>query len=161
MNIFVLNLLLALIWSALHGDSSIQTLATGFFLGMITLWLIRPLIGGGGYYFRRFLAWVKLIVLFMRELIMSNISVARDIIRPRSEARPQIIEMPLDVKTDAGILLLTNLITLTPGTLTLDVSDDRKTAIIHAMFCSDPDEEIAGIKATLERWVIDAVEAHE
>ena len=55
---------------------------------------------------------------------------------------PAIIIMPLDVKTDAGILLVANLISLTPGTLSLDVSEDRKNLKIHAMFADDPEELI-------------------
>ena len=66
--------------------------------------------------------------------------------------------MPLDVKSDAGILLVTNLISLTPGTLSIDVSEDRKTLRIHAMFAEDPDEVVQQLKSGMEKWVIDAVE---
>ena len=66
--------------------------------------------------------------------------------------------MPLTVRSDEGILLVTNLISLTPGTLSLDVSEDRKTLTIHAMFASDPEALIASLKSGIERWVIDAVE---
>ncbi|MDO5657617.1 MAG: Na+/H+ antiporter subunit E [Paracoccus sp. (in: a-proteobacteria)] len=161
MNLFVLNLLLAIIWAALNEDSSLGALFTGFVLGFAILWITRPLLGGGGYYFKRALAWGRLVVLFTNELFWSCVTVAKDVMRKETAARPAIIEMPLDVKTDAGILMLTNLITLTPGTLTLDVSEDRKTAIIHAMFCDDPQAEIDGIKSGMERWVIDAIEAEQ
>ena len=161
MNLFVLNLLLAIVWSALNEDSSLDALFTGFVLGFAILWITRPLLGGGGGYFKRCIAWLRLVVLFTNELFWSCVTVAHDVMRARTAARPAIIELPLDVKTDAGILMLTNLITLTPGTLTLDVSKDRKTAYIHAMFCDDAEAEIAGIKNGMERWVIDAIEAEE
>lgn len=161
MNLFVLNLLLAIVWAALNEDSSLGALFTGFLLGFAVLWITRPLLGGGGAYFKRCIAWLRLVVLFTNELFWSCVTVAKDVMRVQTAARPRIVELPLDVKTDAGILMLTNLITLTPGTLTLDVSKDRKTAYIHAMFCDDPEAEIAGIKNGMERWVIDAIEAEE
>ncbi|MEM6465820.1 MAG: Na+/H+ antiporter subunit E, partial [Pseudomonadota bacterium] len=57
-----------------------------------------------------------------------------------------------------GILLVTNLISLTPGTLSIDVSEDRKTLKIHAMFADDPEAVCATLKSGMERWVIDALE---
>ena len=62
------------------------------------------------------------------------------------------------MKTDAGILLVTNLISLTPGTLSLDVSQDRRSLRFHAMFADDPEALKAGLKRGIERLVIDAVE---
>ncbi|MEL7166343.1 MAG: Na+/H+ antiporter subunit E [Pseudomonadota bacterium] len=81
-----------------------------------------------------------------------------DIVTPDHRSNPAIIDMPLDVKTDAGILLVTNLISLTPGTLSIDVSPDRKTLQLHVMFADDPDAVIRDLKQGMERWVIDAVE---
>lgn len=84
---------------------------------------------------------------------------AIDVLTPRHRSRPAIIEVPLDVKSDTGILLVTNLISLTPGTLSLDVSEDRKTLLVHAMFADDPDALRKSLKDGMERWVIDAVES--
>jgi multicomponent Na+:H+ antiporter subunit E len=66
--------------------------------------------------------------------------------------------MPLDAKDEMEILLVTNLISLTPGTLSLDVSEDRSTLFIHAMFADDPDEIRHQMKSGMERWVIEAME---
>ena len=101
-----------------------------------------------------FLAFV---VLFLWELLLSSLSVAWDVLTPQHRARPAIIEVPLDVKTDAGILLVTNLISLTPGTLSLDISEDRSTLFVHAMFADDPDALCHELKSGMERWVINAV----
>ena len=158
MNVFTMNLVLAVAWAALTGTLSIASLATGFVIGYGVLWLIQPLIGASTY-FRRVLAWIRLIVMFLYELLVSSVEVAWDIITPRHKARPAIIEMPLSVTSDTGILLVTNLISLTPGTLSLDVSADRKTLRVHAMFADDPEALCASLKNGMERWVIDAVEA--
>lgn len=157
MNVFGLNIVLAIAWVAFTGTVSLTGLITGMVLGYGALWLIQPLIGTSSY-FRRVTAWIKLLVMFHYELLVSSLAVAIDVLTPRHRSRPAIIEVPLDVKTDAGILLVTNLISLTPGTLSLDVSEDRKTLLVHAMFAGDHDALRKSLKDGMERWVIDAVE---
>jgi len=157
MNTFGLNIILAIAWVAFTGSVSLTGLITGFAIGYGALWLIQPLIGTSTY-FTRVTAWIKLIIMFHYELVLSSLEVAVDVLTPRHRARPSIIEMPLDVKTDTGILLVTNLISLTPGTLSLDVSEDRKTLMIHAMFADDHEAILSNLKNGMERWVIEAVE---
>ena len=69
--------------------------------------------------------------------------------------RPGVIGIPLDAKTDLEITMLANVISLTPGTLSLDVSPDRKTLYIHAMYVVDPDELRREIKDGLERRLME------
>ncbi|MCY4305586.1 MAG: Na+/H+ antiporter subunit E [Aestuariivita sp.] len=158
MNSLVVNLLFALSWVFFFGEFNALTLSSGFVLGYAVLWLLYPLTGGPSGYFLRVWYWIRLIGMFHYELVVSSISVFIDVITPKHRARPAIIEMPLSVKSDAGILLVTNLITLTPGTLSLDVSEDRKTLKIHAMFADNPEAVCAELKNGMERWVIDALE---
>ena len=157
MNTFGLNVMLAVAWVAFTGTVSLSSLFVGFVIGYAALWLIQPLIGTTTY-FQRVTAWIKLVIMFHYELIVSSLAVAADVLTPKHRARPAILEMPLDVKSDTGILLVTNLISLTPGTLSIDVTEDRKTLIIHAMFADDPKGLIKSLKDGMERWVIDAVE---
>ena len=158
MNTFALNLLLAAGWAMLSGAATIPTLLTGFVIGYGILWLLGPLMGTRSGYFMRVWYWIRLIVMFHYELVVSSVQVLWDIVTPRHRARPGLIEMPLDVRTDAGILMVTNLISLTPGTLSLDVSPDRRTLLIHAMFADDPDAICRQLKGGMERWVRDAIE---
>ncbi len=158
MNVFVFNILLAVCWAALAGTFSLLGLLTGFVLGFLLLWLLQPLLGAPDPYFLRVWRWAKLLVMFHYELVVSSIEVIWDVLTPRHMARPDIIAMPLDVKSDAGIFLVTNLISLTPGTLSLDVSEDRKTLYVHAMFADDPEEVCRTLKSGMERWVREAVE---
>ncbi|MEL7115383.1 MAG: Na+/H+ antiporter subunit E [Pseudomonadota bacterium] len=157
MTTFGLNIMLAVAWMALTGTVTLGALLTGFLIGYAALWLIQPLIGTTSY-FRRVRAWIRLIIMFFYELIVSSFAVAVDVLTPRDRAQPAIVEVPLDVKSDAGILLVTNLISLTPGTLSLDVSEDRKTLLVHAMFVDDPADVCRTLKSGMEKWVIDAVE---
>ena len=161
MTSLVVNILLMIVWGVLTGSLEFLNLLLGFVLGYGILWLIQPLIGGPNSYFRRVYAWIRLIAEFHYELFVSSVQVVWDVLTPTHLADPAIVEVPLDVKTDAGILLVTNLISLTPGTLSLDVSPDRKTLTIHAMFGEDPEELIHQLKTGMERLVIEAVEGDE
>lgn len=158
MNIFILNIVLAVTWAALTGTFTLTGLAVGFVLGSAALYLTKPLFPGCDRYFRRVWSWSKLCVLFLWELIVSSIQVVWDVLTPEHKAQPGIISVPLDVKTEMEIFLVTNLISLTPGTLSLDVTEDGKTLYIHAMFADDPDAIRQQIKTGMERWVIEAME---
>ncbi len=102
---------------------------------------------------------LRLLISFARELIMSNLAVVRVVLSPRLRIRPGIIAYETSLKTDLGVTTLANLITLTPGTLTLDVSEDKKTLYIHTLNIGDPAEVSESIHQAfevelleLERW---------
>lgn len=158
MNLFALNMALAFAWVALTGGLSLSGLATGFAVGMAAMWLVRPLFPETGPYFRRLYYWARLIVMFLYELILSSIPVARDVLTPGQSSCPALIEVPITVTTDLQITLLANFISLTPGTLTLDVSEDRTRLYVHAMFGDDPDAIRAQIRDRFEVWVRAATE---
>ena len=157
-NVFVLNILLAVAWAALTGNLTLGGILVGFVLGTICLYLTRSLFPGCDSYFRRAGKWTKLVVLFLYELFASSVQVVVAVLSPGQSFRPGIISMPLTVKREMEILLLTNLISLTPGTLSLDVTEDGETLYIHAMFADDPQAIIEQIQTGMERWVLEAME---
>lgn len=158
MNIFALNVALAIAWAALTGDITLVNLLIGFALGSVALYATRPLYPGTDRYFTRATSWLKLIVAFVWELLVSSIQVVYDVLTPQHQARPGIISVPLDIEGEMSILVMTNYISLTPGTLCLDLTDDCKTLYIHAMFADDPDEIRKSIKEGVERRVKEAME---
>lgn len=89
---------------------------------------------------------IALFIYFNYELLTSSLKVLWDIITPQHKSMPGFIAMPLDAVTDMEIFLTANLISLTPGTLSMDVSDDRKTLYIHAMFIDDLPQTIQALK---------------
>lgn len=103
------------------------------------------------------MSWVRLIALFIRELVLSALQVAWLVIQPQLKLRPGFIAYPLTVTSDAQITLLANLVTLTPGTLSVDVSDDRKTLYIHALDVADREVVINHIAAGFETAVLRAL----
>lgn len=158
MNIFALNIALAVAWAALTGEITLANLLVGFALGSAALFVTRPLFPGCDRYFTRTFSWIKLILTFLWELVASSIQVVIDVLTPQHMARPGIVSVPLDVKDEMAVLVLTNYISLTPGTLCLDVTDDCNTLYIHAMFADDPDELRRQIKDGVERRVKEAME---
>ncbi|QBX99430.1 sodium:proton antiporter [Rhodophyticola sp. CCM32] len=158
MNIFTLNIVLAVSWAALTGTFTLPGLAVGFALGSAALYVTRPLFPGSERYFLRVWRWVKLIALFLYELVVSSVQVVWDVLTPTQLSSPGIISMPLDVRDEMEVLLVTNLISLTPGTISLDVNEACDTLYIHAMFADDPEAIRAQLKNGMERWVIEAME---
>ena len=98
--------------------------------------------------------WLSLIALFVKELILSALKVAWLAVQPRINIRPAIIAYPLTVTTDAQITLLANMITLTPGTLSVDVSEDRRTLFIHAIDVASKEALIGDIAAGFETKIL-------
>ncbi|MEM6972821.1 MAG: Na+/H+ antiporter subunit E [Pseudomonadota bacterium] len=156
MNIFAVNLLLAGAWGALAADWSITSLVIGFNLGFAALWVVRGLFPEDGY-FLRVPRLIRMTLIFLRELVLSSIRVTRDVLAIRPSARPGIIAVPLRAKTEAELLMVSSLVTLTPGTLSLDLSADNKTLYVHAMFVDDLEELRAEIQETLETPVLEAL----
>ena len=96
-------------------------------------------------------SWLRLTGMFFRELTLSVNDVVVTVLHPRRPIRSAIVAVPLDVESRAGITLLANMITLTPGTTSLHVSKDRSTLYVHVMNASD--ESVARIKDGFERRV--------
>lgn len=155
MNYFMLNIALALTWAMLIGDIHPVSLITGFVIGYLILSVARRALGPSPY-FGKVLLVVRFGFYFLWELIKSNLRVALDVITTRVDyMKPRIIGVPLDVKTDAEITLLANLISLTPGSLSIDVSTDRRTIYVHVMYAKDAETARREIKEGLERWVLE------
>lgn len=148
------NLLLALVWTMLTGDMSFGNLLTGFLLGYLIL-LFQRAGSHQGNYARRVAAVFRFAAFFIYELVVSSFRVAHDVLTPTLHMRPGIIAIPLDVETDIEITVLANVITLTPGTVTIDISEDHKMIYVHAMFADDPEQVRQQIKDGLERRLLE------
>jgi multicomponent Na+:H+ antiporter subunit E len=98
---------------------------------------------------------LALALLFLRELLLSAMRVSLMALNPRLRLRPALVAYPLSVSTDAEITLLANLITLTPGTLSVDVSADRKTLTIHCIDAVSGEAAIDEISGGFETRVLE------
>lgn len=155
MQLYLSNILLALAWVLITGSVSIANFLFGLVLSAASLYLIREQVGSLGYYGRaRRVASLGL--LFLVELALSAWRVAVTVMKPDMNLKPGFFAYPLKVDRDFEITLLANLITLTPGTLSVDVSEDRRHLYVHALDCSDPDQTRIDIANGFERKILEA-----
>ena len=103
--------------------------------------------------YRRFWAAFVLSLIFMRELLLSSIAVARAAFAREIRVHPGIIAVPVDLKTDLGVATVANLISLTPGTTSLHTSPDGKLLYVHCLDVAEDEAVIADIKTNFEYWV--------
>jgi multicomponent Na+:H+ antiporter subunit E len=150
------NVLLAMIWGALQGEFSLVNLLTGFVLGYAVLWISQPIIGRSTYFTKVRQAF-GFLLFFLWELVKANLVMAHDVVTPTHHMRPGVLAIPLDARTDTEITMLANLITLTPGTLSLDVSTDRRTLYVHAMYLGDLEVFRRELKQGMERRLLEVM----
>jgi multicomponent Na+:H+ antiporter subunit E len=148
------NLVLALVWTALTGEFTTSSFVVGMLLGSAVLVVARGP-GEGRRYVRKAGQLVRFLLYFAWEMLVANLRVAWDVVTPRHRSRPAILAIPLEARTDGEIILLANVITLTPGTLSLDVSPDRSTLYVHAMYVADPADLRRQIKIGFERRLLE------
>jgi multicomponent Na+:H+ antiporter subunit E len=97
--------------------------------------------------------FLSFLLFYLKEFILSNIRVAKDVLSPRPNIAPDFIELSLDLKNDTAIYILANLITMTPGTLSVDLSDDKATLLIHSIYVHDSAALITDLKENFERRI--------
>jgi multicomponent Na+:H+ antiporter subunit E len=148
-----MNLLLTFVWLALSGNFSLTNFLFGFLMSFSIMWIIS-LSSDNRKYFKIAPKTVGFVFFFLYELTKANIQVAIEVMTPKSNMKPGIVRYPLDAKTDFEITLLANLISLTPGTCSMDVSTDRKVLYIHSMYIEDKEKFITDIKTGFERRLL-------
>lgn len=150
---FLMNLLLSAIWVALTGSLYYTNFLFGFLLGFFILWIMNRTEADQRYFYR-----VPKIIgfafYFLYEIIKANVQVAFDVITPKYFFKPGIVKYAMAAKTDFEIQLLSTMISLTPGTLIVDISDDKKTIYIHVMYLTDPETFVRQTQTGLERRLL-------
>lgn len=99
---------------------------------------------------RTALAWLRVAATFVAELARSTLATVRAVLGPTGRLRPAVLAVPLDVRSPGGTVLFADMVTLTPGTTSLDVSADGRTLYVHALHAPDRDAAVAAMKSTLE-----------
>ncbi|RIP35793.1 Na+/H+ antiporter subunit E [Staphylococcus gallinarum] len=148
----LVNLLLSVFWLFITGSYTFNNFILGYLFALLLVYLMRDVLPGR-FYIVTVYKIIKLLVVFIIELIKANIDVIRIVIKPTIKNEPAFFTYKTDLKKDWQIVLLSNLITLTPGTIVLGISDDRTKIYIHAIDFSTKEEETEGIKSSLEKVV--------
>jgi multicomponent Na+:H+ antiporter subunit E len=151
------NIALAVAWAALQGEFSLAQLVMGYVFG----YAILAVLARGGVlssaYRYKVRAALFLLGFLARQFVVANIRMAIDVIGPKARIQPAIIRVPLDVTEDHELLLLSTLINLTPGSIVLDVANDRSALYVHVMHLTTPEAIRAEIKDGFERRVLDVL----
>ncbi|UTR14335.1 Na+/H+ antiporter subunit E [Salipaludibacillus sp. LMS25] len=150
----LLNIGLALIWMLLRTEYTVVEFMLGYIVGLLLLFVLRRFLHFD-FYFRRVVAVFKLLVLFLYKLILSNIDMTKIVLSPNPDIQPGIIAVPTKLKTDWEVTLLANLISLTPGTLTMNFSKDGRTLFVHSIHVPDKEKAIAEIHDSFEKAIME------
>jgi multicomponent Na+:H+ antiporter subunit E len=152
MTLLALHLVLTGLWVLVTGDPGWQNTLAGLVLSFALLWWLWPQ-DEDRRYFGKLPRALSFLVFIAWELVMSSLRVAYDVVTPAANRAPAIVCVPLDVESDVEITLLANLITLTPGTVALGLSEDRRQMLVHAMFATSDEQLRRDIKEGYERRV--------
>ena len=146
------SILLAVAWAALHGEVTLMNLLVGYAVG----YAILALLARGGVMpstlVSRTTRALALAAFFAWEFLLATLRVAAEVLRG-DQSEPAVVAIPLDVTSDGEILLLSMLINITPGSVTIDLADDRRTLYVHVMHMKSADETRREIKTGFERRV--------
>ena len=153
---------LALMWCFVQGSLTVPNFLFGMVLGPVVIRPFKPLYTWEKVSFttelRRIPQLLRYFAVLIVEILKANIMVAKIVLKPKLDLKPGIIAVPLRTKTDVGITAIANTITLTPGTLTMDISDDGTVAYVHAIDATDPQGICDSIRDDLESYVLEAFE---
>ncbi|ELI5502366.1 Na+/H+ antiporter subunit E [Staphylococcus pseudintermedius] len=148
----VINLFLAIFWLFVSDSYTMNAFVLGYLFALLLVFLMRKLLPGRFYVITLYKV-IKLVFVFLLELIKANIDVLRIILQPRIKNESAFFVYETDLEHPWQVALLSNLITLTPGTVVIGVNDDMKRLYIHCLNFSTKEEEVAGIKCSLEKAV--------
>ncbi|WP_214547246.1 Na+/H+ antiporter subunit E [Staphylococcus pseudintermedius] len=148
----VINLFLAIFWLFVSDSYTMNAFVLGYLFALLFVFLMRKLLPGRFYVITLYKV-IKLVFVFLLELIKANIDVLRIILQPRIKNESAFFVYETDLEHPWQVALLSNLITLTPGTVVIGVNDDMKRLYIHCLNFSTKEEEVAGIKGSLEKAV--------
>jgi multicomponent Na+:H+ antiporter subunit E len=151
---FLMNLLLSFIWVALTGSLYYSNFLFGFLIGFFILWIMNRQ-ETDRRYFNKVPKTIGFLFYFLYEMIAANVQVAYDVVTPNYFFKPGIIRYPLEAVTDIEINLLSSIISMTPGTLILDISEDKKFLFIHVMYLKNQEHFITQIKKGFEHRLLE------
>lgn len=150
----LLNFCLAFLWMFLSGRYDASGFIIGYILGILAIIAMRRFFGGR-IYLHRVWAVIKLCALFFKELILANIAVLKVVLKPKLDMQPAFFKYETALTQDWELTLLSSLITLTPGTVVVHISDDNKYLYVHAIDAADVEGTIDSIRDSFERAILE------
>lgn len=144
-----LSLVLFVSWLLLNNTVDPAHLLLAALLALAIPWFTEPLLPEKPR-LRRWGTAAQLALVVLWDIVLSNIEIARLILGPESAIRPRFVWVPLALRDPHGIVTLAGIITMTPGTLSSDLSEDRRWLLVHAFNVDDEAALVATIKRRYE-----------
>jgi multicomponent Na+:H+ antiporter subunit E len=146
MSDLALNALLAVLWMLLHASFTMATLAVGFLIGFVAIVFARCLERRGDIHAA--IGILHLCGVFLVELVLANLTLARDILRPVPAFQPALLRIGVTGLSPSKAVVLAEIVSLTPGTITVDMVDDGRAIYVHTLYARDP----ADVRRAIERF---------
>lgn len=154
---FLLNILLTFVWVALTGQLDYSNFIFGYTMGFFILWMVNRSVRANTEYFYRVPKIFAFIILFFYDLLKANYEVTKDVITPNYNMKPGIVKYQMEAKTDFEITMLANMIALTPGTVVIDLSKDKRFMYIHVMYLANKEEFIRRLSNRIEKKLLEII----
>lgn len=148
----LINIVLAFLWMFMNADFTVGSFVTGYIIGLVAVYMLRNFLPGR-FYLKRLYWMVRLFFIFIIELVKANVDVVRIVMAPKIDIQPGFYAYPNDLEEEWEVALLSTLITLTPGTVVVAISEDYSIIYIHGLDMDDADAEIANIKTSFENVI--------
>lgn len=150
----LINIFIAFLWMFFQDNWSILSFFSGYLVGLIVVFSLRR------FFEKRFYLWtllavLKLLLVFTRELISSSVLVVKQIVRPKINVTPGIFKLETELETDIEITLISLLITLTPGSVVMDVSPNNEALFVHAMDIPESSDAVKKSVKAFEKAIKD------
>ena len=152
----LLNAGIGLVWVLLNDNYTIQSFVVGYIIGMATLFVFRNQLDRRLYLFNLYY-FVVIFVVFIKEVVKSAFVVVIQVLKPTLTIKPGIVAYHTDLKTPWQILLLTSMITLIPGSVSMEISPDNKIIYIHVFDITQEGAFVKDVKEQLEDRIKEAV----
>ena len=147
---------MSFVWVALTGQLNYTNFIFGSVVGFFILWMLtRNSKPEDKQYFLRVPKILIFCLYFIYDMLEANFQVALDVITPNYHTTPGIIKYDIDAKTDFEITMLANIIALTPGTMVIDIAEDKTHIFIHTMYSKDKDKFIKRMKERTESKLLE------
>lgn len=146
----LLNVMIAFLWMLLMDEDEVRvtTFFAGYLVGMGIIFLMHRFFGTQ-FYLRRLIACIKLLLIFISELVQSSILVLKQILSPTLKIQPGIFKYDTVLESDIEITMISLLLTLTPGSVVMEVAPEGNVLFVHAM---DVEEERGAILSQLKNY---------
>lgn len=146
----LLSLSLWAMWLLLNNTLAMGHVVLGLILAILIPWFSQRF-WPEGICIHQPLTLLRFMGIVMWDILVANITVARWVLGSNDKLQPAWLSIPLDIQSPLGISLLANTISLTPGTVSCDLSADQRSLLVHALHVEDRDAVIADMKRRYEQ----------